>query len=359
MISPYALSVFGGVQEQALAMSRELSRRGHDVLLVSPDASDRQTYDTPARVVHFGRLLSLPANGSKAPLTLSPLAARRTLEAVATFAPDVVHFHEPFAPMLGWSSLRAHKVAAVGTFHRSGDGPALRLTGPLLRQLTKKLDGSVAVSQAAATTIEKAAGVKAQVLFNGLEMERFVETQRERSSPVTLLFVGRLEERKGTRHVLDAVLAHNKRGGEPWRLIVLGDGRQRRELETLSARDPMILFVGATSDDEKRKWMRKVDALVAPSTHGESFGMILLEAMASETTVVASDITGYRETVGDFGVLFKAGDASALEASISSALALETSARIEAARQHAMQWSMEKLVDAYEAVYANARQRFA
>jgi phosphatidylinositol alpha-mannosyltransferase len=359
MISPYALSVFGGVQEQALAMSRELSGRGHEVLLVSPDSSDHTTYDTPAQVVHFGRLLSLPANGSKAPLTLSPLAARRTRETVVAFRPDVVHFHEPFAPLIGWSTLRVHQVAAVGTFHRSGDGPALRLTGPLLRHLAKKLDGAVAVSQAAALTIDRAAGVKTRVLFNGFELERFVATPRERSKQVALLFVGRLEDRKGARYLINAVLAHNQRGAGQWRLVVLGDGQQRHELETLASADPMILFVGAVSDEEKRLWLRKVDVLVAPSTHGESFGMILLEAMASETTVVASDITGYREAVGDFGVLCKAGDAVAIEAGISSALALETSARITAARQHAQEWSMKKLMDAYEVVYANARQRFA
>jgi phosphatidylinositol alpha-mannosyltransferase len=301
----------------------------------------------------------MPANGSKAPLTLSPLAARRTREAVATFRPDVVHLHEPFAPLLGWSTLHAHQAATVGTFHRSGDGPALRLSGPLLRHLAKNLDAAVAVSQAAALTINKAAGVKAQVLFNGFEMERFVETPRERAKPRTLLFVGRLEERKGARYVINAVRNHNARGVDQWRLIVLGDGQQRRELETLASSDPMILFVGAASDEEKRAWMRKVDALVATSTHGESFGMILLEAMASETTVVASDITGYREAVGDFGVLCKAGDAIALEAGISGALALETSARIAAARLHAQEWSMKKLMDAYETVYANAHQRFA
>jgi phosphatidylinositol alpha-mannosyltransferase len=113
LISPYALSVFGGAQEQALAMSRELSHRGHEVLLVSPDQRDHTTYDTPAQVVHFGRLLSLPANGSKAPLTLSPLAGRRTRAAISAFRPDVVHFHEPFAPLIGWSTLNAHNAAAV------------------------------------------------------------------------------------------------------------------------------------------------------------------------------------------------------------------------------------------------------
>ena len=152
LISPYALGVFGGVQEQVLAMSRELDRRGHEVLIVAPDHADRSTCDTPATVRRFGRLLSLPANGSKAPLTLSPLASREARLAVRKFAPTIVHLHEPFAPVLGWGVLRAHAGPAVGTFHRSGAGPALELTGPLLRSLARGLDATVAVSESAAAT---------------------------------------------------------------------------------------------------------------------------------------------------------------------------------------------------------------
>lgn len=358
LVSPYALSVFGGVQEQVLAMSRELSRRGDEVLIVAPDGHDRASYDTPATIERFGRLWSLPANGSRAPLTLSPLASLRARDAMAAFKPDVVHFHEPFAPLLGWDGLHAHEAAALGTFHRSGDGPALRLTGPLLRHLARHLDATSAVSEAAATTIKRAAGVTATVLFNGFEMERFVETPRERSSDVTLLFVGRLEERKGARHAIGAVLAHNTRGEDPWRLVVLGDGPERSRLEAQAAQDTLILFVGAQSDAQKRAWMRRANVLVAPSTRGESFGMILLEAMASETSVVASDITGYRDAVGDAGVLFAAGDEAALEAAIVTALARETSETIAAARSHAQEWSMSRLVDEYAGLYDEARQRF-
>ena len=358
LFSPYALSVFGGVQEQALAMSRELSRRGHEVLLLAPDGHYRNSYDTPAQLARLGTLWSLPANGSRAPLTLSLLAAQRAHQAVRKFRPDVVHFHEPFAPLLGWATLRSHDAAAVATFHRSGDGPALRLTGPLLRYLAQRLDGSAAVSEAAASTIRKAAGLNAEVLFNGFEMERFEETPRERSSDTTVLCIGRLEERKGVRHAIEAVMAHNARGAEQWRLVVLGDGPQRAQLEDLAKRDRMVLFVGSASDADKRAWLRRAHVLVAPSLRGESFGMILLEAMASETAVVASDIAGYREAVGGCGALFSPGDHAALETAISSALVGETSETIAAAKAHAENWSMQRLIDRYEALYARARQRF-
>ncbi len=358
LVSPYALSAFGGVQEQTLAMSRELSRRAHVVLIVAPGVNDRTTYDTPAEVLRFGHVLALPANGSRAPLTLSPLAIRRAWFAINHFRPDVIHFHEPFAPFIGWGALRIHAAAAVGTFHRGGDGPALRLTKPLLRVLAHDLDATAAVSAIAASTIRSASGLSPEVLFNGFEMSRFTSSPRERGDEVVLVTLGRLEERKGTAHAIKAVRAHNARGGEPWRLVVLGDGPQRHTLEALAAHDAMVVFAGAVSDEHKRGWLRRANALLAPALSGESFGLILLEAMASETTVVASDIDGYREASGGHATLFTPGDELALEEAIEAALANETPARISSASAHAASWSMSALMDRYEVLYAKARKHF-
>jgi phosphatidylinositol alpha-mannosyltransferase len=358
LVSPYALSAFGGVQEQTLAMSRELSRRGHDVLVVAPDAHDHASYDTPAHVARFGAVLKIPANGSRAPLTFSAAAARRARRTVEHFEADVVHFHEPFAPLLGWRTLRAHEAPAVATFHRSGAGPALRLTGPILRSLARDLDASAAVSASAATTIHAACGVEPVVLFNGFEMERFVATPRERGDEVVLVVLGRHEERKGIAHAINAVRAHNAKDADPWRLVVLGDGPQRRTLEARAAGDPSIEFVGALDDEAKRRWLRRANAVIAPSTGGESFGMVLLEAMASETSVVASDIEGYREAVSGFATLFTPGDDASLERAIERALGEETPETIAAARAHAQRWSMAALMDRYDALYAAAREHF-
>jgi phosphatidylinositol alpha-mannosyltransferase len=358
LVSPYALGVFGGVQEQVLAMSRELGRRGHEVLIVAPDRHDRTSCETTAKVMRFGRRLTLPANGSRAPLTLSPRASRQALRSIREFAPEVVHFHEPFAPLLGWAALRAHVAPAVGTFHRSGAGPALELTKPLLRALSKGLDAAAAVSESASLTIERAAGVQAEVLFNGTEMERFVETPRERSGETVLVTIGRLEERKGTAHAISAVRAHNARGEDQWRLVVIGDGPLRAQLQALAGHDESIVFAGALGDAEKRVWLRRASALLAPATRGESFGMVLLEAMASETVVVASDISGYREAVGAHGILFAPGDEAAIEAATSKALAGETPQAVAAAKDYAQRWSMAALMDVYDSLYATARERF-
>jgi phosphatidylinositol alpha-mannosyltransferase len=358
LVSPYALNVFGGVQEQVLAMSRVLSHRGDDVLVLAPDSHDVAKYDTPAKVVRLGPRISVPANGSRAPLTLSPMASQRAKAVIASFHPDVVHLHEPLAPVLGWVTLWAHQFPTVGTFHRSGDGPALRYGAPIIRALGQRLDVAVAVSPAAAETLKRAAGIECEILFNGFETERFVASTRERSVETVLFYVGRLEERKGVGTLIEATREHNARGGKPWRLVIAGDGGDRNRLEALAAHDPRVVFLGRVSDAQKRSWLRRVHALVAPSTHGESFGLVMLEGMASETLVVASDITGYREAAGGHATLFHPGDAHSLELAVESALRDESPERTESARRYGENWSMTKLMDEYETRYELAQQRF-
>ncbi len=347
ILSPYALSVPGGVQEQVLGMSRELDARGHRVLVVAPDAHDRSPHDTSAALVRVGRRWALPANGSRAPLTLSPRAARAAERAVVAFAPDVVHLHEPGAPLLAWATLLEHPAPSVATFHRAGDGPAVSLTRPLLRRLARGVDLAVAVSEAARRCAEAAYGLRCDVLFNGVEVDRYVAFARERSETPTLLFLGRLEPRKGADTAILAVREHNAAGGRPWRLVVAGDGPERARLEALAAHDPSVTFVGRVSDDAKRSWLRRAHALLAPATGGESFGLVLVEALASETVVVASDIDGYRDAVGPHATLAPPGDPRAWSRAVEAALASESPEGVAAAREHARRWSMAALVDAY------------
>ncbi|MDE3081959.1 MAG: glycosyltransferase family 4 protein [Acidobacteriota bacterium] len=360
LVSPYALSVPGGVQEQVLAMSRELARRDHDVLVVAPDGRDRATYDTPARVARFGTRLSLPANGSQAPLTVSPAAALAARREIEGFRPDVVHYHEPFAPLIGWSSLWRHRAPAVATFHRSGSGPALRLTGALLRVLAARLDVAVAVSPAAAATWSAATPLSPEVLFNGFEAERYRAFAREVPDEVQVIFVGRLEARKGAGDVIRAIQIHNAtHPATPWRLRIVGDGPQRAGLEELASGDEHVSFLGAISDDKKRALLRRSSVAVAASTHGESFGLVVLEPMASEVPVVASDIEGYREAARGHATLYRAGDPASLAEAIETALATSTPESIAAAAAHAAHWSMAHLVDLYEGLYERARGEFS
>jgi phosphatidylinositol alpha-mannosyltransferase len=233
------------------------------------------------------------------------------------------------------------------------------LTKPLLRSLARHIDLTTAVSEAAASTIHRAVGIDAEVLFNGFETERFREKPRTRSDEIVFVTVGRLEERKGTGVAIRAVLDHNAVSSEPWRLIIIGDGPQRPRLEAIAAGSNKIRFVGALSDADKREWLRRAHALIAPSTRGESFGLVLLEAMASETRVVASDIPGYRDAAGEHALLFEPANDVSLQAALATAISSETPAAIEAARLYAEHWSMQRLMDRYENLYVAAHVRFA
>ena len=354
LFSPYALSVFGGVQEQVLAMSRELSSRSLEVLVIAPGANHID-YETPARVETFGNVLKIPANGSRAPITLSLLSSWRASRVVEQFRPDVVHFHEPFAPLVGWRTLRRHGTASVATFHRSGWGPGFQLTGPLLRHLARGIDAGVAVSEAAASTIARGANVETTVLFNGFETSRLRAFTRVPTTGPTVLFIGRLERRKGADTLVRAILEQHASSELPWRLIVAGEGPLRNELVSLGGGDNDIQFLGAVSDEQKRRLLRSVDVLVAPSTHGESFGLVLLEAMAAETRVVASNIDGYRDAANAHAVFFSPGDVGDLGRALTEALSQTPATTIDEARAYAENWSMARLVDEYLEIYEQAR----
>ena len=354
LVSPYALDVFGGVQEQVLGMSRELMARGIETLVVSPDGGDLIS-ETPARVLRFGGCVAIPANGSKAPITLSATAAKRAREAIEKFNPDVVHFHEPFAPLVGYGALFAgSSCIRVGTFHRSGGGPAYRLTTPLLKRAIRHLDALVAVSERAATTLRVAIGAEAEVLFNGFEINRFVAETR--SAVPTILFIGRFETRKGAHVAIEAVRGWREVGGPEVQLVMAGAGPDRTRLERLAEGNPAIKFVGAISDVEKRDLLGRSSILVAASLFGESFGMTLLEGMASGAAVVASDIDGYREAAGGHATLFAPNDPADLRRAIRQALNQSGSQR-DAARRHAEAWSMQHLVDRYLSIYERCQAR--
>ena len=358
LVSPYAMSVPGGVQEQVLAMSRDLSRRGVEVLLLAPDSDDEFQLSTPAHVERFGKLLSLPANGSKAPVTLSWSAARKAFDAISTFDPQIVHFHEPFAPLLGWKALLAHKFASVGTIHRSGSGPAISLTRPMLTKLSRGIDLFAAVSEMAAKTYTSSLAAKPRVLFNGFEIERFQEFPLSRPTTPTFLVIGRLEERKGVDTAIGAVQLHNRSSDEKWKLRIIGDGPEGNRLRSLSESDSTIEFLGRVSDEIKRQEIRSASALVAPSLHGESFGLILIEAMASEIPVVASDIDGYRQASGGHAILVPPSDPAKLAAGMQTALTGSSNEQRASALSHARHWSMEALMDSYLEFYEEAIQRF-
>ena len=356
LVSPYALSVPGGVQTQVRAMARDLARRDVDVVVCSPGAPDEVLAAAGIAHAATGEVRSLRANGSRAPVTLSRAASRTFASIAATLRDGVVHVHEPFAPVAAYDLLREHRRPTVGTFHRGGGGPAYLVGAPVIRRLRRGLDVTAAVSQRAADTIGSAASLRPEVLFNGVELDLVDAANPWPTRAPTVLFVGRHEERKGLGVLLDAV----GRLELPIACWVLGEGPQTASLRRRHAADPRIEWLGACDDDEKLARLRGADVLCVPSLGGESFGLVPLEGMAARTAVVASDIGGYREATGGHATLVAPGDAGVLADALRTAIERPATDRaLDAARAHAERWSVHALVERYLALYARAAATFS
>ena len=369
MVCPYSLSRPGGVQGQAIDLSRALGRLGHHVTLFAPIDDD---HDRPAGVdlVATGRSVALPANGSVAPVTLSPLAVARATARLRTDAYDVVHLHEPFTPGVPYGALLDWRLPPlVGTFHRSGDSPFYRMLRPVTTALARRLAARVAVSEAARETAANALGGTYETLFNGIDLDAFVGVDPWPCAVPSILFLGRHEERKGVVVLIEAMA----RLLESWpaddtlpALWMAGDGpltgqlRERVAAHSLLA--SQVSFLGVISEQEKVRRLLGADVLAAPSLGGESFGLILLEALAAGTTVVASAIPGYEAAAGGLAVLAEPGAVDAWSDVLAGALRGEGQGAWsdpwrEAAAARAERWSMAALADAYASIYRDVVER--
>jgi phosphatidyl-myo-inositol alpha-mannosyltransferase len=382
LVCPYSLSRPGGVQGQVVGLARALERRGHRVTVLAP--VDAVT-DAPEGVhlVATGRSVALPANGSVAPVTLSVPAVVRALRLLRSGGFDVIHVHEPFTPGVPFGLLVGRGLPPlVATFHRSGRSPFYDALKPVTHQLARRFAVRCAVSPAARATAEQALGGHYDVGFNGVEVDRFLGVDPwPRTGPV-VLFLGRHEERKGLGVLLEAfdrlrrTGAHGSPGGprSAPTLWVAGDGPQTAALRRRHPEADDLRWLGVLTEEEKLRRLAAADVLGAPSLSGESFGMVLLEAMAARAVVVASDIDGYREASGGHALLVPPDDPSALADGLARALAdpapgssasapVDTGATgasgdpegrqawLDEAASWADHWSMERLAGWYETRY--------
>ncbi len=365
LVCPYSLSRPGGVQGQVLGLARSLHRRGHTVTVLAPVDGPVSPPDG-VELVAAGHSTSLRANGSVAPVSVSPTAARRALADLRARTPDVVHVHEPFAPGVGYALLTARAAPPiVATFHRSGGSALYTALRPLARRMAARLAVRVAVSDAAAATARRALGGDYQVLFNGIEVDRFTGVPPWPTTGPTVLFLGRHEERKGLAVLLDAwrrlvdVGPDVGPGGGAPVLWVAGDGPETAQLMRRSPESESVRWLGIVDEEEKVRRLLGADALAAPALGGESFGLVLLEGMAARTVVVASDIDGYRDAAGGRAVLVTPGDAPALATAVRGVLSGDLAGDHGPGRQEwldagvarAGRWSMESLARRYEGIY--------
>jgi phosphatidylinositol alpha-mannosyltransferase len=355
MVCPYSLSVPGGVQGQVLGIARGLRSRGHAVTVLAP-ADDRPVgrSDAADGVWVVGRSVSLRSNGSSAPLALSPLAVIRTGRWLAHGRFDVVHLHEPLAPAINYAAIIGSSAPLVGTFHRAGDSGWYQMMRPVARWANRRLRARVAVSEEARDTALRAMGGTYEVLFNGVEIERFASATPTPTGRPTVLFLGRHEPRKG----LDVLLEAFARVTGPATLWVAGDGPSTEALRRSHPAADRVVWLGRLDDAQVASRLAGAHILCAPSLRGESFGMVLVEAMAARTAVVASDIPGYRAASAGRAVLVAPGDVGALANALDEAIAdalggtrTASSESLDAGVARAAEISMDRLVDAYLEIY--------
>jgi phosphatidylinositol alpha-mannosyltransferase len=368
MLSPYSLSRPGGVQGQVFGLSRALRKLGHDVTVLGPDDLELPGRDedvlvgSASDVFVMGRPTGLRSNGSVAPVTISPLAAAKAERFVRKGGFDVLHLHEPLAPLAPYGFVLSAAVPMVGTFHRAGVSRWVYVFKPLAQFVGMRLQVRVAVSEAAAETGRRSSGGEYEVLFNGVDTERFATADPVPTDRPTVLFLGRHEVRKGLNVLLDAFAMLDR----PANLWIAGDGPAGEVQRRRHPGSDRIKWLGMLSDEEVASRLVGADVLSAPSLRGESFGMVVLEGMAARCAVVASDLEGYRAAAGGHATLVPPGDVVALSRALGVALAdvAEQSGQsspeaLKAAEVYAQAWSMETLAERYVELYERAIATFA
>jgi phosphatidylinositol alpha-mannosyltransferase len=325
MVCPYSFDAPGGVQFHIRDLAGQFIAEGHEVSVLAPA---EESTPVPSYVVPAGRSVPVRYNGSVARLNFGPISAARTRRWLNEGAFDLLHIHEPITPSLGMLALWIARGPIVATFHSSqAESRALRAAFPLVRAAMEKIVASIAVSEDARRTLMDHLGADAVIIPNGVYVEHFAQGDpdpRWMSTPErpTVSFLGRLDEpRKGLDVLAGAVPALRKRF-PGLRVLVAGRGDAGPILKALGEDAQAIEVLGEVSEADKAALLRSCGVYVAPQTGGESFGIVLVEAMSAGAPVVASELGAFRRVLdeGELGRLFALGDSAALAGAVSAAL---------------------------------------
>ncbi|REF38226.1 glycosyltransferase family 4 protein [Thermasporomyces composti] len=316
IVCPYSLDVPGGVQNHVRDLAEVLLDLGHEVSVLAPADDDTPV---PPYVVPAGRAVPVPYNGSVARLAFGPLSAARVRRWIREGGFDVLHIHEPATPSLSLLALWAATGPIVATFHTAM--PRSRMmsaASAILRPALEKISARVAVSEPARATLVHHLGGEPVVIPNGLFVDRFANARPRpqwREGAGTLCFLGRLDEPRKGLAVLLRAFPEIVRRRPGVRLLVAGPGDVEEARASLPAEcRPAVEFLGMVDDQTKAEMFASSDIYVAPHTGGESFGIVLVEAMAAGAPVLASALDAFRLVVdgGRLGRLFEVGDSDAL-----------------------------------------------
>jgi phosphatidylinositol alpha-mannosyltransferase len=362
IVSPYGYPHPGGVNEHVRYSYEAMRRLGHDVWIITSKYGKER--ENEGHIIRLGTGWAFPANGSIGRVTLGWRFKQQARAVLDEHRFDILHFHEPFVPFLSPTVLEASRTVNIGTFHAFGGfSPSYWFGRRFAGDLASRLHGRVAVSGAARHFISRYFPGEYRIIPNGVDLDRFVSAEpyeELRDGTLNILFLGRLEERKGLIHLLKAYHRLRKRHVDA-RLLVVGAGPKLREYRRYvglrGIRD--VEFLGRVSDDEKARYFASADVFCAPATGQESFGIVLLEAMAAGVPIVASDIHGYKQVVqrGVQGLLVEPRKPRALAAALYT-LANDPDLRDrmgEAGRLRAPEYSWDRVTEQVTDFYREVR----
>jgi phosphatidylinositol alpha-mannosyltransferase len=352
LVCPYAWDRYGGVQSHVRSLAAALRRHNNHVEVLAPATGIEVADDATI----IGRAVPVPFNSSVATVAFGPLAAARIARELETASPDLVHVHEPLIPSLSLLALWEATCPTVGTFHAAMESSfGYWASRPLLADAAERLTVRTAVSEAARRLVARYFPGDYAITPNGVDVARFNDAAPlSFGSGRKVLFLGRIEKRKGLDVLIEAISLMS--APRP-RLIVAGTGPEERWCRQLATRLSVdATFVGSLSDDELPGAYRSVDVYCAPGLGRESFGIVLLEAMAAQTPVVCSDIPAFRSVADDAASLVPPDDPNALAEALGRVLSDDDEAKRMSARGLEVAWlfDWDRLAIEVEDVYRTA-----
>lgn len=368
LVCPYNIALGGGVQEIVFALQDHLQRRGHTVRIITAQPRQRRKIDT-SNIIFLGTSIDLRwPNRTTAPFssTIDTEAIEQMME-VEKF--DILHFHEPWVPALSRQILARSQSVNIATFHAKVPETIVNRTlalviTPYMQTVLSDLHELTAASEPAAEYVRSLTDRPVTIIPNGIDINHFHHAARAERTSKTILYVGRLEGRKGLKYLLAAyqLLAKDTPGV---RLILAGNGPERRRLELLSEQLelPNVSFLGYVSEEQKIRLLGQADLFCSPAIYGESFGIVLLEAMASGLVTVAGDNDGYASVMEGLGQLSLVNPKDIPEFARRMKLLL-AEPKLRSmwqtwARQYVKRYAYPKVVDQYESLYRRAVRKYS
>ena len=369
LICPYNVALGGGVQEVVITLRQNLEQRGHTAKIITAQPRDISGIDTSG-MIFLGSAIDLRwPNHTTAPLssTISMEAIEQIIEAEKF---DILHFHEPWVPVLGRQILSRSQSVNIATFHAKVPETIMnrtlaRVVTPYLRTVLRDLHELTAVSEPAAEYVSSLTDRPITIIPNGIDLKRYPSTPHPTvGSPKTILYIGRLEHRKGLKFLLRAyqLLAQDE---EDVRLVIAGDGADMTKLKVLvdELAIPNVQFLGYVSTERKAELLATADLFCSPAIFGESFGIVLLEAMASGLVTVAGDNPGYTSVMRELGALSLVNPKDTVDFARRMKLFL-TEPKLRAvwqnwAKTYVKQYAYSRITDQYEQLYNTAIQKHA